>query len=383
LIVPPCPTLLTTDFTQQTLIPFTVFWDGIVEFGIPQGFFINFGTDFPPSNIFNYTDIQDVYQYQFSPLSNGTYNFQLIPYGYRNGSHLIVNDTCEIYSFILSNQLAKQFPYFETFDNGSGFWNAFGISSSWELGIANKSLITSTTNCWVTSLSSYYNANENSQVRSLVFDFSSLEVDPVIEMLIFWEIESPFDGATFQIEKNSDSIWRTIGNVRDPNNWYTSSSIISKPGGTSLGWTGSVASNSGSGGWVNASNILNETARVSHVVLRFAFASDSIINSDGFAFDNIRISLPDGFNGTRITHTKTDTTKTTTVKLIPQTTLDLSNDDTYHSKKSSSNSNQTLEIVIPIAVVFCLLVVIFMSIVAWKRITKRMQYEFALEEKKS
>jgi len=293
---------------------------------------------------------------------------------------LIVNDTCEIYTFILSNQIVKQFPYCETFENGTGFWNTFGISSSWQLGIANKSMITSTNPCWVTSLLYFYNPNENSEVRSLVFDFSTLMVDPIIEMLIFWEIENPFDGCTFQVERNGDSNWRTIGSVGDPNNWYTSSSISSKPGGTSIGWTGSAASNSGSGGWVNASNVLNGTARISHIVLRFAFASDPIINLDGFAFDNIRISLPEVVNGSTITTTKTEPSKTT-VHLVPQTTIDISPPNPYLFRQSSSDTNETLEIVIPIVVLFCLIAAIIVAILAWKRIKNRMQYEFALEEK--
>ena len=73
-------------------------------------------------------------------------------------------------------------------------------------------------------------------------------------------------------------------------NWYTDNTINGAPGGSQEGWTG--RNGSGSPGWVEAEHLLDGMAGQSAVTLRVAFGSDGSVQDDGFAFDNVRVTLP-------------------------------------------------------------------------------------------
>lgn len=183
------------------------------------------------------------------------------------------------------------FPYNENFDNGPGGWASSGTASTWALGTPNKSTINSANsapNAWVTSLTGSYNNNENSFVTSPCFDFSSLGL-PGIEFYIWWDSENSLDGAALQGSIDGGRTWLTIGNVGDPDNWYTDGSINGNPGGQQQGWTGSP----GSGGWVLAKHAMPQLARQPNVRLRIAFGSEGFGTDNGFAFDDVKIvALP-------------------------------------------------------------------------------------------
>jgi hypothetical protein len=205
---------------------------------------------------------------------------------------------CILLSFGMQAQITS-YPYSENFENGPGGWVASGTNSSWDLTDPNMPVINSAASgdsCWATinggdpgagRTNGYFNG-ENSEVRSPVFDFSSISA-PVIRMQVWWNSEFSWDGAVLQSSIDTGQTWQNVGALGDPNNWYNDNTIAGSPGGQPEGWTGRTSSANGSGGWVAAENLLTGLGGQQHVLLRVAFGSDGSIIDDGFAFDDVEI----------------------------------------------------------------------------------------------
>ncbi|WP_282030615.1 T9SS type A sorting domain-containing protein [Winogradskyella eximia] len=177
------------------------------------------------------------------------------------------------------------YPYNQDFESGAGGWTSSGTNSSWALGAPSNTGISnadSGTNAWVTNLTGNYSSNENSAVTSPIFDFSSLTA-PAIQLSIYRDSESGYDGAVLQSSIDGGTSWQNVGANADPNNWFNNSGLSSNPGGQSSGWAGD------SGAWVVASNNLTGLGGQSNVLLRIAFGSDGSLQYEGFAFDTISI----------------------------------------------------------------------------------------------
>ena len=189
--------------------------------------------------------------------------------------------------FVESKPIVTTYPYVQDFEAGRGGWVSGGTNNSWAYGTPSKPTINtaaSGTKCWVNGglTGSAYNPNENSFVIGPCFDFSSLQ-NPVISLKINYITENNWDGVVLQSSINGGTTWQRVGNLGDPHNWYNNGSIIANPGGQSVGWAGN------SNGWLTAKNKLTGLAGQPNVLLRFAFASDAVINLEGFAFDDIVI----------------------------------------------------------------------------------------------
>jgi hypothetical protein len=84
--------------------------------------------------------------------------------------------------------------------------------------------------------------------------------------------------------------WNRVGNYGDLLHWYDCENIEGpmetkrKSKGTYEGWSGNAHS-----GWKRYMHVLDGLAGKSNVFLRFLFVSDEKVESDGFAFDDIRI----------------------------------------------------------------------------------------------
>jgi hypothetical protein len=188
--------------------------------------------------------------------------------------------------------LVDQFPYVEDFENGAGGWRSRGTNSSWELGMPNNSTIqgaASGSQAWITGRSGPYLALEISQVISPCLDFSSLSGEIWLGMQVWWESESPWDGAAVQASLDGGQSWQVLGGVSS--HWYNSNNVFSQPGGQLLGWSGSQSQ--GSGGWREVhtplpASLLGEPS----VRLRVVFASNNAVQNDGFAFDRVVIGPP-------------------------------------------------------------------------------------------
>lgn len=183
------------------------------------------------------------------------------------------------------------FPYLEDFESGAGGWTAVG-GGTWALGTPANTVINSAssgTNAWVTNLTGNYNANENSQVESPIFDLSGT-TNPEVHVKVWWNSEFSWDGAVLQSSIDGGTTWQNVGANGDPNNWYTDNTINGAPGGSQEGWTGrGTGTNPGSGGWVTASHPITALNTQASVTFRVAFGADGSVMDEGFAFDDFAI----------------------------------------------------------------------------------------------
>ena len=203
------------------------------------------------------------------------------------------------------------FPYVEDFEAGAGGWTPAG--ALWELGTPAGTTINtagSGTNSWATGLATDYPGNANESITSPVFDFT-MAANPAISMNIWWNSEFSWDGTTFQSSIDGGATWQTVGAFGDPNNWFNDNTINGSPGGQSQGWSGRNSTGNGSGGWVTASHDLTGLGGNAGVTFRFAFGCDASVNDNGFAFDDISVTLitcasPSALTATAITSTSAD-----------------------------------------------------------------------------
>ena len=181
-----------------------------------------------------------------------------------------------------------QFPYSESFENGSGGWLAGGENSDWELGIPQGEFIENASDgqhAWITNLDGNYSNNQNSYLLSPLLDFTdlgsvSLNVD------IFRYTEPQWDGAQLQVSTDCGASWNTVGGLETGVNWYNSNAAqLRFEDFDEVGWSGELDTS-----WVNASHSLDEFAGESNVKLRFLFRSDGSVSREGFGVDNFMIT---------------------------------------------------------------------------------------------
>ena len=203
-----------------------------------------------------------------------------------------INGNNERAKNVVNKSIVSTYPYVQSFESGSD-WTAGGAESSWALGTPAKSIIIGAShgnNAWVTGGLglSPYNADEESYLEGPCFDFSGLE-SPVISFDIWWEIETIWEGATFQYSTDAGANWQVLGSANDPN-WFNADTITTLPGMD--GWSGTNDGDNtfdGSGGWVRVTRALSGLGGNSQVFLRVFFKTDPFVAFDGLGIDNIRI----------------------------------------------------------------------------------------------
>jgi len=193
----------------------------------------------------------------------------------------------------IETSLITTFPYYENFESGSGGWKTQGTNSSWELGAPAGSVIDAPGEgfiSWVTHLAGHYNPDEVSFVISPTFDFTSL-TDAAIAMKIWWNSEGQYDGTCLQYTTDGGATWLTLGKYNDLENWYNTSYIhaLFSGVGDTKGWSGDEIYGQSSNGWITARHKLSDFDGTSSIKFRFAFASTSSYENEGFAFDSIKI----------------------------------------------------------------------------------------------
>jgi len=255
--------------------------------GAPTGYKLFFGTDNPPTNIVNGTDLGTLTTYTPTAALTATtvYSWQVVPYNAHGDA-----TGCPVWSFTSEPTPLAAFPYEESFESGAGGWTSGGTGSTWELGAPADDVIDSAAHgsrAWTTGLTADYALNEQSYVRSPGFDFSGL-TSPAVLLDVWWESEYSSDGAALQYSTDGGVTWTTVGQYTDPQNWYRSNSVIALDwAGNSHGWTGN--NDYGSKGWRTAGHSLAALAGQRSVRLRVVFGADYLGTDDGFAFDHVRI----------------------------------------------------------------------------------------------
>lgn len=181
------------------------------------------------------------------------------------------------------------FPYTEDFESGAGGWTADNTTNgTWELNAPAGTIINSAASgamAWVTNATGNYNTSDNSWVQSPEFDFSGLP-DPTFSANVWWQAENSWDGANLQTSIDGGATWQTVGAFGNPGNWYTDNTVSGLTfTGSQDGWTGA------GGGWVNATHDLTGMGGQSSVYLRVTFGSDASVTQEGFAFDDVSLTL--------------------------------------------------------------------------------------------
>lgn len=192
---------------------------------------------------------------------------------------------------VVSKLIINGYPYTQSFENGSD-WVSGGAESSWALGTPAKQLIFGASdgdNAWVTGGlgPDSHNALEESWVEGPCFDFSNME-SADITFDVWWEIETIWEGATFQYSTDNGNTWATLGSRGD--GWFNCDTITTMPGLD--GWSGTDDGDDrfeGSEGWVTVTHPLDVVIGEPTVFFRMLFISDPAVQFDGIAFDNIRI----------------------------------------------------------------------------------------------
>ncbi|MDA9312321.1 fibronectin type III domain-containing protein, partial [Vicingaceae bacterium] len=220
-------------------------------------------------------------------------NYDIITYSMLTGDADSSNDT--LGTSLTSFANVAVFPYATSFETGNDSWFATG-NASWELGTPAGFIIDTASNgtqAWVTDLDAAYGDGLNAFLTSPCFDFSNV-ANPAINLDIWYDIESRWDGAFMQATTDGGATWTTIGAEDDFLNWYNDTSRSAVDNNYSAfgdSWTGdgSISGVNGSNGWIKAYHELDGLGGQASVQLRFVMSSDGNTNGDGMGVDNIEI----------------------------------------------------------------------------------------------
>ncbi len=178
--------------------------------------------------------------------------------------------------------LVTSFPYLQNFETNNGSWYTGGTSSTWEYGTPVSPKINraaSGSKAWKTKIAGYYNDSELSYLYSPCFDLSAM-TNPTLSFSLALDIEDC--GAALcdaaWMEYSADGItWSKLGSFGQGTNWYNKNYA-----GNQL-WSQQNYTN-----WHVATTAL-PASNNSKLRLRFVFNSDSGLDKDGIAVDDIHI----------------------------------------------------------------------------------------------
>jgi hypothetical protein len=156
------------------------------------------------------------------------------------------------------------------------------------------------TKAYVTLATGNYNNSQNSFLQSPIFDFSSVVGNPTLSFWHNFKTESGWDGGVLEYSTDGGTVWRrvdsTLGtggtfNTTNSTGWYNNSSasgplVPPKWSGTSTAYTGH------SSGWIQSTTTLVGFGGLSDVRFRWRFASDGSVNDEGWAIDDVTVTVP-------------------------------------------------------------------------------------------
>jgi parallel beta-helix repeat protein len=254
--------------------------------GIPVAYRYNNGTVHRDTVIGNFgMDTVKVIEFvpQFTVLSG---NRTLEVWTELQGDLVNNNDTLKM---TFTGLEVRTVPYCDDFE-ATNLWVGSGGLMQWQQGTPGGGIINtakSGTKVWATNLTGQYLNNSNDYVYSPYFNFNALSTTDTAS-LEFWhwmDMQPNNDYAQVQYSLDGGSNWSNLGFYMDPygTNWYNSTS-----GGTHY----FSATNTG---WQKSSYKLMPSTfnQAGLVQFRFRFFSNASVNNyDGWAIDDVCISLP-------------------------------------------------------------------------------------------
>lgn len=191
------------------------------------------------------------------------------------------NDTASI--TVNSLPLVNTFPYLEDFEANNGYWYTTATGSTWQYGTPNSVKIkraASGSKAWKTNLIGYYNDNDLSYLYSPCFNLSGM-TNPTLSLSIALDLEdcggSLCDAAWVEYSTDGGVTWAKLGAFGAGTNWYNKN------------YAGNhVWSKQDYTRWHVATTAL-PTINNSSIRFRFVLNSDSGLDKDGIAIDDIHI----------------------------------------------------------------------------------------------
>jgi len=188
-----------------------------------------------------------------------------------------INDT--IRTIIYNKPVVNQYPYYENFENGTGFWHAEGYKNSWQYGTPSSYKINkaaSGTKTWKTTLQGQYNENEQSFLYSPCFDISRL-ISPYLSFNIAMDLEQcgQFVCDKFWMEYSTDGkSWNKLGAYGQGINWYN------RP-------TDNIWDSANHTTWHIAGIAL--PTGLKQIQFRYVLSSDAYTSREGIAIDDVQV----------------------------------------------------------------------------------------------
>jgi subtilisin family serine protease len=189
------------------------------------------------------------------------------------------NDTTRNLSVFISPKVLA-YPYYEDFENGAGFWHAYGSNNSWEWGKPSKNMQVIDTagnglKIWATRLDGNYKGNTQAYLESPCFDLSGSESQFQFSFNGNIQTENEYDYLWLEVSEDGQN-WQKIGRQNSGTNWYNHASHQ---------WCGDLS------GWKVHSHPVDliPFQNKSQMRFRFGFSSDVSLHFEGAGLDDIHL----------------------------------------------------------------------------------------------
>lgn len=236
-------------------------------------------------------------------VASGNYQFNLVglthstKYYFRAYATNTVGTAYGVLDSFTTQPIISALPYNENFDAGATPWTSaavVGTLNDWVVGTPNKTVLNgpfSSPNSWVTKITGNYSTSHNAALISPQFDFSALTSDPVVRFMHKFITESCCDGGVLEISING-GVWIKVENVVGTGTNYNTPLAYSwyNLGTQTNSWAdNSNLFSSNTSGWIQSAVRLTGAAGQSNVRFRFRFITDTSVENDGWAIDNIEV----------------------------------------------------------------------------------------------
>ncbi|MBG0782686.1 MAG: carboxypeptidase regulatory-like domain-containing protein, partial [Bacteroidales bacterium] len=173
--------------------------------------------------------------------------------------------------------VAAPFSYFDDFEANDGGWVADGLFAWGTPAQNNIDAAFSGTKVWMTDLNANYpNSTEATLMKE--FDFSDV-TNPYFSAQLFIETENNYDGMVLETSIDGGATWQ----YQDVAGMYNSVAVTYGSFPNQAKWSGRGTD------YILVEGSLNDVAGEASVWVRFRFKSDSFVNGNGIAIDDLTI----------------------------------------------------------------------------------------------